>query len=244
LADFLPKHIAIVMDGNGRWAQKRGLERIKGHQAGVEAVKVIIRSCAEKGICVLSLFAFSSENWSRPDNEVQFLMALFIESLNQELDELHQHGIRLMFTGERSNLSQPLIHAMSRAERLTKNNKGLCLNIVVNYGGKWDIIQATRMLAQKVKAGEISADDINENMFSNYLSTRGIPCPDLFIRTSGEKRISNFLLWQLAYSELYFCDEYWPDFNIESLEKAVAFYTKCERRFGLTSEQVTKEPYA
>lgn len=226
------------MDGNGRWAQSRGLLRIEGHRAGVDAVKAVIRCCLQKNIPVLSLFAFSSENWSRPENEVEFLMQLFIEALGREVEELHQHGVRLRFTGNRQGLSQALCQEMSRAEERTAANQRLTLNIVVNYGGKWELVQATKTLAQKVRDGLISLDEINEESIGQALDTYGLPDPDLFIRTSGEQRISNFFLWQLAYTELYFSQVHWPDFNKEEFEKALASFSSRERRYGKTSQQL------
>ncbi|MFV0821844.1 isoprenyl transferase [Legionella micdadei] len=236
--DSLPQHIAIVMDGNGRWAENRGLLRIEGHRAGVEAVKTVIRCCLESQIPILSLFAFSSENWSRPENEVEFLMQLFIEALSHEVQELHQHGIQLRFTGDRQALSPTLCEQMHAAEELTKNNTRLTLNVVVNYGGKWDIVQATKSIAKKVFAGELTVDAIDESVLAEALSTHGLQDPDLFIRTSGEQRISNFFLWQLAYTELYFADVHWPDFNADEFQKALASFSRRERRYGKTSQQL------
>lgn len=231
----LPKHIAIVMDGNGRWAENRGLARIEGHKAGVETVKKMIGSCLEKKIACLSLFAFSSENWSRPIDEVNFLMELFVESLRKEITELNQHGIRIRFTGDREPLSAVLQKEMKESERLTQDNHDLILNVVVNYGGKWDIVTAARKMSQAVLNGELSPDEINESTFSQFLDTDELPEPDLFIRTSGELRISNFFLWQLAYTELYFTEVHWPDFREEELELALTSFSKRKRRFGQLS---------
>ncbi len=227
------------MDGNGRWAQSRGLLRIKGHRAGADAVKSTIRCCLQHQIPILSLFAFSSENWSRPENEVAFLMQLFVEALEREVQGLHHHGISLRFTGDMSGLSQALQEQMQLAEELTKNNKQLILNIVVNYGGKWDLVQAVKKIAKKVDAG-LSVDAIDESLLSQSLSTFDLPDPDLFIRTGGEKRISNFFLWQLAYTELYFADVHWPDFSAEEFEKALASFSRRERRYGKTSQQLNE----
>ena len=226
------------MDGNGRWAQSHGLLRVEGHRAGVEAVKTVIRCCLQRQIPILSLFAFSSENWSRPENEVEFLMQLFIEALGHEVKELHQHGVCLRFTGDRAALSRLLSDQMEEAERLTKNNTRLILNIVVNYGGKWDLVQATKSIAQRVYAGELAVDAIDESLVTEALSTYGLTDPDLFIRTSGEQRISNFFLWQLAYTELYFSEVLWPDFNLDEFEKALASFNQRERRFGKISQQL------
>lgn len=228
----IPQHIAIIMDGNGRWAEARGLPRIEGHKVGVEAVKKTIRFCIEKKIACLSLFAFSSENWSRPIEEVNFLMELFMAALQKELDELNQYGIKMRFTGDRSMLTPQLQAKMREAESLTQVNNQLILNIVVNYGGKWDIVNAAKQLAEAVAAGDISITDIDENTFSSYLDTKNLPEPDLFIRTSGELRISNFFLWQLAYTELYFTDIHWPDMNEKELETALQAFSKRQRRFG------------
>ncbi|MBI2785629.1 MAG: di-trans,poly-cis-decaprenylcistransferase [Legionella longbeachae] len=228
----IPQHVAIVMDGNGRWAESRGLLRIEGHKAGVESVKKMIRSCMTKKIPCLSLFAFSSENWSRPAEEVNFLMELFLESLRKELFELNQHGICIRFTGDRNLLSSLLQKQMQEAEVLTINNKQLILNVVVNYGGKWDLVNAAKKITRAVMSGELAVDDINEVNFARYLDTADLPDPDLFIRTSGELRISNFFLWQLAYTELYFSDVHWPDFDEHELELALASFNKRKRRFG------------
>lgn len=239
LNEILPRHIAIVMDGNGRWAQNRGLMRIEGHRAGVESVRTVIRCCLQKSIPILSLFAFSSENWSRPENEVEFLMQLFIEALEKEVHELHQHGIKLCFTGDRAALSQALQDQMKKAEKLTQKNDRLLLNIVVNYGGRWDITQAFQVLVQQILKNEKTVDQITESCITQSLNTYPLPNPDLFIRTSGEKRISNFFLWQLAYTELYFSDIHWPDFDEEEFNKALADFSLRERRFGKTSQQLT-----
>ncbi|KTD23835.1 undecaprenyl pyrophosphate synthetase [Legionella lansingensis] len=228
------------MDGNGRWAQNRGLLRVEGHRAGVETVKTVIRCCLQTQIPILSLFAFSSENWSRPENEVEFLMQLFIEALGHEVQELHQHGVCLRFTGDRTGLSQKLQEQMQSAEKLTTNNNRLILNVVVNYGGKWDIVQAVKAIAKQVCAGQLKLEDIDESLIGNALSTHDLPDPDLFIRTSGEQRISNFFLWQLAYTELYFTDIQWPDFTAEEFKKALTSFSLRERRYGKTSQQLNK----
>lgn len=236
MKEKLPQHVAIVMDGNGRWALQQGLPRIEGHRAGVQAVKEIVRCCAEMGIQYLSLFAFSSENWARPADEVEFLMSLFLEALNQEIAELHQSGIRLCFTGDRRALSESLQEQMQQAERLTEQNKKLLLNVMVNYGGKWDILTATQKIIQAIEKGELAADELDEQHFDAYLDTYPMPDPDLFIRTSGELRISNFYLWQLAYTELYFTEVFWPDFRTEEFKKALKAFSQRKRRFGQVSE--------
>lgn len=228
----LPRHIAIIMDGNGRWAENRGLARIEGHKAGVESVKKMIRCCLEKNIPCLSLFAFSSENWSRPITEVNFLMELFLEALRKELAELNQHGIRMHFTGDRSQLSSILQQQMQEAEELTRHNQQLILNVVVNYGGKWDIVSAAKKMTQAVINGDLNVNEINEHSFVQFLNTDGLPEPDLFIRTSGELRISNFFLWQLAYTELYFTEVHWPDFSEYELDLALDSFSQRNRRFG------------
>jgi undecaprenyl diphosphate synthase len=230
----IPKHVAIVMDGNGRWAESRGLPRSEGHRHGVGVVKNIVQACLKNQISVLSVWAFGSENWGRPAAEVNFLMDLFLQSLEKEQQELHEHGIRLRFTGNREQLSIVLREQMQRAEDLTCDNKKLILNVVLNYGGKWDIIQVTKQLATQVAAKSLAVDDITEQLFAQHLNTYGLPDPDLLIRTSGEQRISNFFLWQLAYSELYFSEVYWPDFTISDFEKALQAFSKRERRYGKT----------
>lgn len=232
----LPKHIAIVMDGNGRWAENRGLARIEGHRAGADSVRAVIRSCVEKNISCLSLFAFSSENWQRPTEEVNFLMELFIESLKKELEELNQHGIQIRFTGDRQRLSNALQQQMAEAEQVTRANQQLVLNIVVNYGGKWDVLTAAKKMTEAVLRGELELEQVDEEIFASFLDTYDLPEPDLFIRTSGELRISNFFLWQLAYTELYFTEAHWPDFNQEELERALDSFSKRKRRFGQVSK--------
>lgn len=225
------------MDGNGRWAERRGLPRVEGHRVGIEAVKSVIQCCIEKKIAVLSLFAFSSENWSRPETEVDFLMKLFIRALEQEIQTLHKHGISLRFIGDRTQLSEKLRTAMKASEELTKANRRLILNIAVNYSGKWDIIQAVNQLLSKHSAGNGEVFVINDSLFASFLSTHDLPEPDLFIRTSGELRISNFFLWQLAYTELYFTDTHWPDFSVQEFEKALTSFGLRNRRFGQVSTQ-------
>lgn len=233
LKDKLPQHIAIVMDGNGRWAEHRDLPRIEGHKAGVASVKKVVRCCLEKNIPYLSIFAFSSENWSRPSDEVNFLMELFLQSLKNELAELSDNGVGLRFTGDRSILSPVLQEQMQESEDLTRQNDQLTLNVVINYGGKWDIVTAAKKMHQLIVDGKVALNDINEQVFSECLSTRDLPDPDLFIRTSGELRISNFFIWQLAYTELYFTQVLWPDFNEYEFELALNAFKKRERRFGL-----------
>lgn len=229
------------MDGNGRWAENQGLPRLEGHRLGVEAVRGMVEICLKKKISILSLFAFSRENWARPVEEVNFLMDLFIESLDRELDALHEQGVRLMFIGNRSELSELLQTAMQSVEQHTQNNQVLVLNIVINYGGRWDIVEAARALAERVQSGALSLEDMSEHVFTEALATRQLPEPDLFIRTSGESRISNFFLWQLAYTELYFTDIHWPDFTKEAFEDALIWFASRERRYGKISKQLMNE---
>lgn len=225
------------MDGNGRWAEQRGLARVEGHQAGVAAVRASVQFCLKKKIPILSLFAFSAENWSRPMEEVDFLMGLFVKTISKELDELHEHGVRLRFIGDRTKLSSLLQMGMEQAEVVTRNNTALTLNIAVNYSGKWDVLQAVKTVIAQIELGEKSVHDLNESAFSSLLSTSEFPDPDLFIRTSGELRISNFFLWQLAYTELYFSALPWPDFTIDEFENALNSFSGRERRFGQLSQQ-------
>ena len=242
--DTLPQHVAIIMDGNGRWAQKRLLPRIAGHRAGVQSVKAMVETCGRKKIQALTLFAFSSENWRRPEEEVGLLMDLFLTALQRETRTLHKNNVRLRVIGERSAFGEKLRRQIDEAERLTAANTGLNLNVAANYGGKWDIVQAARLVGQRVEAGTLRADDISETLFESYLALDGLPEPDLFIRTGGEQRISNFLLWHLAYAELYFTDTLWPDFNGEAFELALSSFAKRQRRFGRTGEQLEQVPGA
>lgn len=237
LAD-LPQHIAIVMDGNGRWAKQRYLPRTAGHHEGVKAVRRVIEACVEKKVAVLTLFAFSSENWRRPPAEVKVLMDLFLQALKKEVSRLHKNNIRLRLIGERSAFSPALQQQMAQAEALTEHNTGLQLNIAANYGGRWDIVQAARRLAQQVAEHTLQAADIDEPLLTQTLSLADYPEPDLFIRTGGETRISNFLLWQLAYTELYFTPVLWPDFDQPAFIEALDAYAKRQRRFGHTGEQI------
>ena len=234
----LPRHIAIIMDGNGRWAQKRYLPRAAGHQAGVKTVRDIVDYCARHAIEVLTLFAFSSENWRRPKEEVSLLMGLFMATLQREVNKLDENGIRLRFIGDRNAFSPQLQEKIIAAERQTENNTGMNLVVAANYGGRWDMCQAMRKIAAQVRMDELSVDDIDENLISGQLSIADLPEPDLFIRTGGEKRVSNFLLWQLAYTELYFTDTLWPDFDQQCLQQAIEDFSTRERRFGHTGEQI------
>jgi undecaprenyl diphosphate synthase len=229
----VPRHIAIIMDGNGRWAKRRHLPRIAGHKRGVEAVRAAVRACGERGVQFLTLFAFSSENWRRPAEEVSLLMQLFQAALVNEVEKLHANGVRLKVVGDLQRFDAKIRHSIQQAENLTAANKSLTLTIAANYGGRWDILQAFNRFLKEKKAAEIRESDLTP-----YLAMAYAPEPDLFIRTGGEERISNFLLWQLAYSELYFTDTLWPDFDAAALDEAIASYRSRERRFGRTSEQV------
>ena len=233
-----PRHVAIIMDGNGRWAQQRHRPRLIGHRAGARAVKRSVEFCLEHGIGALTLFAFSSENWSRPSEEVGGLMKLFLGVLEREVDELHRLGARLRFIGERSRFNGSILARMQAAESLTAGNSRLQLNIAASYGGRQDITQAARALAEDVAAGRLLPQQIDEDALSARMALADLPAPDLFIRTGGELRISNFMLWQLAYTELWFTDTLWPDVDAATLQDALDHYAGRERRFGLTSAQV------
>lgn len=233
-----PKHIAIILDGNGRWAKKRFMPRFVGHQKGLKAVKRVVSYCANNGIEALTLFAFSTENWKRPKEEVSQLMGLFLKALKKEVHNLHENNVRLRVVGNKSSFSEEIQSYVRDAEKLTSKNSGLTLNIAANYGGRWDILQAVKAW-QKVNSN-VSIDELDEVELSKYMTTADLPEPDLLIRTGGEKRISNFLIWQMAYAEFYFTDTLWPDFNEDSLEKAIHSFNERERRFGKTSEQVSK----
>ncbi len=234
----LPRHIAIVMDGNGRWAKQRDLPRHSGHKAGVKSVRSSVEESVRHGIEVLTLFAFSSENWKRPQKEVSLLMDLFLVALQREVKRLKRNNVRLRIIGDRSAFSEKLQQRIVRAEQETADCSGLILQIAANYGGRWDITQAVRQLAERVAAGEIEPDLIQEETISHHLSFSDLPDPDLFIRTGGDQRISNFMLWQSAYSELYFTETYWPDFDAEAFAQALAYYAGRQRRFGMTGDQV------
>lgn len=240
----LPRHIAVIMDGNGRWAQRRGLPRYAGHPVGVEAVRRIVEACVGRGIEVLTLFAFSSENWHRPQKEVSLIMDLFIRSLRKEARRLHRNGVKLQIIGDRSAFSEKLQRQIAEVESLTAGNRGLLLQVAANYGGRWDITQAARRLAQRVAEGELDPSQIDESALEGMLSFPGLPEPDLFVRTGGEKRISNFLLWQCAYTELYFTDILWPDFDAAALDAALQDFANRQRRFGRTGEQVRDQAEA
>jgi len=231
----MPRHVAIIMDGNGRWAKRQRLPRIAGHRRGVESVRDVVAACAERGVGYLTLFAFSSENWRRPAEEVTLLMQLFQAALSCEVEKLHRNGVRLKVVGETQRFGPKIRALIEQAERLTADNQRLTLTIAANYGGRWDILQAVSKLIQH-QSGKL--ESIEESMLAPYLAMSYAPEPDLFIRTGGEQRISNFLLWQLAYSEFYFTDTLWPDFDAAALDAAIVSYRGRERRFGRTSDQV------
>ncbi|HET9865060.1 MAG TPA: polyprenyl diphosphate synthase [Steroidobacteraceae bacterium] len=233
-----PNHIAIIMDGNGRWAEARGLPRHAGHKEGVRPVRLCIEECARRRIGALTLFAFSSENWQRPAVEVGSLMQLFLESLDREVGELHRNGVRLRFIGDRQSLSVRLQARMAASEELTATNGALNLQVAVSYGGRWDILQAARRLAAAAASGALKPEDIDEQRFARELALGPVGDPDLFIRTGGDHRISNFLLWNLAYTELYVCETLWPDFDVANFEAALASFAGRERRFGRAGEQL------
>ena len=232
----LPRHIAIIMDGNGRWAKQRHLPRFAGHKRGVESVRAVVKACAQRGVEYLTLFAFSSENWRRPPDEVALLMQLFRGALSNEVEKLHRNGIRLKLVGDTQRFDPKIRQLIERGEALTATNKGLTLTIAANYGGRWDILQALSKLLREHP--DAAASPIKEEAVGPYLAMSYAPEPDLFIRTGGEQRVSNFLLWQLAYTELYFTDTLWPDFDASALETAIGSYRQRERRYGRTSEQV------
>ena len=233
----MPRHVAIIMDGNGRWATKRLLPRVAGHVKGVDSVRACVEACVDRGIEYLTIFAFSSENWRRPEEEVSLLMRLFVTALEREVAKMHANSIRLKVVGDLSRFDAKLREMIANAERRTANNTRLTLTVCANYGGRWDIMQATN----KMFAAHPGAAEFTEEMLAEYLAMAYAPEPDLFIRTGGEERISNFLLWQLAYSELYFTDTFWPDFSVESLDEAIASYQQRERRFGRTGAQLANK---
>lgn len=239
-AGKVPRHVAIIMDGNNRWARARRMNGVAGHKAGVNSVRSVVETCAREGVEVLTLFAFSSENWRRPEDEVSALMRLFLFALEREVKKLHKNNIRLRIIGDRSAFSPLLQEHMARAEEMTRDNTLMTLVIAANYGGHWDIAQATRQVAARVAAGELTPADITEDVIQQNLSIGDLPMPDLMIRTAGEQRISNFLLWHLAYTEFYFSEVYWPDFRAEEMRKALAAYSQRKRRFGQTDDQIDR----
>lgn len=234
------KHVCIIMDGNGRWAKKRFMPRFAGHKAGLNSVRKIVGSCVEQNIEVLTLFAFSSENWRRPKKEVTLLMELFAGALTREVKKLNNNNVQLRIIGDLSAFSEKIQKLVDEAIALCADNTGLILNIAANYGGRWDLVQAVKQIAHKVQQGEMSVDEINETVIEDHLSLRTMPEPDLFIRTGGEKRISNFIIWQLAYCEFYFTDALWPDFDQGMFEQAIESFSLRQRRFGRTGDQLTE----
>ena len=249
VAGEIPNHIAVIMDGNGRWARKRFLPRIAGHKRGVETVRDVVKQCVELNVKYLTLFAFSSENWRRPEEEVSFLMGLFMDALQREVTKLHDNNIRLVLIGDRNQFNKALVKQIKVSEKLTAKNTGLTLTIAANYGGRWDVMQAANQMIKARKTQKTTVqEDFSEPAFTEddltpFLAMHYAPEPDLFIRTGGEKRISNFLLWQLAYTELYFTDTLWPDFDKEAFDAAIDSYQQRERRFGRTSEQLPISQY-
>ncbi|WP_119394946.1 polyprenyl diphosphate synthase [Salinibius halmophilus] len=233
----IPRHIAIIMDGNNRWAKQRLLGGVAGHKASVEAVRAAVRRSAELGVEALTLFAFSSENWKRPQEEVSALMELFIWALEKESKRLAKNNLRLRIIGDRTALSSKINKLADEAERLTANNTGMSINVAVNYGGRWDITQAAKVLAEKVAAGELAASNIDESLLDQHTCLSDLPALDLLIRTAGEQRVSNFLLWQLAYAEFWFCEDLWPDFREHHIDQAVAVFNGRDRRFGSRESQ-------
>ncbi|USD65910.1 polyprenyl diphosphate synthase [Vibrio sp. SCSIO 43136] len=237
-SDALPKHIAVIMDGNGRWAKSQGKPRVFGHKAGVASVRKTISAASRLGIKAVTLFAFSSENWRRPEEEVSLLMELFMMVLSKEVKRMHKNGLRLRIIGDTSRFNQRLQDKIREAEQLTASNSGMVVNVAANYGGKWDITQAIQKIASQAQKGEILPDEIGEELVAEHLSMSDLPEVDLMIRTSGECRISNFVLWQMAYAEMYFTEQHWPEFDEQSLADAVAWFINRERRFGCTGEQI------
>lgn len=237
-SDLLPQHIAVIMDGNGRWAKQRGKPRIYGHRMAVKSVRETISTASRLGIKAITLFAFSSENWKRPEEEVSVLMDLFMAVLTREVKKLHKNNLRLQIIGDKTRFSNALQKKIAAAEELTQANTGTVINVAANYGGKWDITEAVKQVAQQVSDGQLQPQDITESTISQYLSMSDLPDVDLMIRTSGECRISNFMLWQMAYAELYFTDLFWPEFGEQALLDAIAWFINRERRFGCTSEQL------
>ena len=237
----IPVHIAVIMDGNGRWAKQKGKERIEGHQAGAEALRSTLEGCLSAGVKYLTVYAFSIENWNRTQEEVDALMYLFVQACHNELDNLMQNNIRFRAIGKLDMLNEECLNKLMETEEITKQNTALTLVVAISYGSQWEIVNAAKTIAEQVHSQQLDPQTIDENLFSSYLTTNFMPNPDLLIRTSGEFRISNFLLWQLAYSELYFTDIFWPDFTKEELYAAIASYQLRERRFGKTSEQIVKK---
>ncbi|MFN4257236.1 MAG: isoprenyl transferase [Saprospiraceae bacterium] len=238
IPDKVPKHIAIIMDGNGRWAKQKGMPRVLGHRSGVKSVREVTEAAAQIGVQYLTLYAFSTENWNRPPAEVTALMSLLVETIRGEIRDLNKNGVRLQAIGDIEQLPAASLRALRDGIEQTKDNQRITLVLALNYSAKWEILRAARLLAEQARAGQIRPEDINEAAFEQALTTHGIPDPELLIRTSGETRISNFLLWQIAYAELYFTPVFWPDFGEKELHQAILSYQRRERRFGMTSEQL------
>ena len=240
-ATYLPQHVAIVMDGNGRWAKSRGLPRVAGHRAGAKIVRYVVEYAAKRGVDILTLFAFGLENLARPQSEVNFLMSLFLDALESNTEELYKNNVQLRIIGDHRDFDEKLISQIYSSQELTKNNRGLKLIIALNYSGRWDIVEAARRIGKKIESQEINPDSVTTDLFHRQLCLSDLPEPDLLIRTSGEQRLSNFMLWQVAYTEIYFTPTHWPDFNRAIFDEALAFYRTRQRRFGLTPEQVKKQ---
>ncbi len=240
----VPQHVAVIMDGNGRWAKSRGLPRIAGHRKGVERVRDMVTACVEKGVQYLTLFAFSSENWRRPIQEVQLLLELFLTALDNEVKKLHKNNVRFRVIGDIGRFGEKITSRIHQAEALTRDNSAMTLIIAANYGGRWDIAQACAELARRAARGEVDPQSITEESLEPFLSLAGVPEPDLFIRSGGEQRVSNFLLWQLAYTEMYFTPVLWPEFDRAQFEQALVSYAGRQRRFGLTGEQIETARHA
>ena len=237
----IPRHIAIIMDGNGRWAKRRGLPRVAGHKKGVETVREIVETCAQIGVKFLTIYTFSTENWKRPKTEVSTLMRLIVKSLQTETNDLHANNIRLKTIGNTKILPDEVCSELNQAIEKTKNNDKLTLNLALSYSGRWELTEAIKSISEQYKNGNVKLDDINEDLISDHLSTKGMPDPDLLIRSGGEYRISNFLLWQIAYAEIYVTKVLWPEFRYTKLIEAIKDYQKRERRFGLVSEQISEK---
>ena len=238
-ANRIPQHVAIIMDGNGRWAKSKELDRIFGHREGVDSVDKVMEAASDLGVKYITLYAFSTENWNRPDTEVNALMEILSEALKKYIEKISQNNVRLMVIGDKSRLSKVTLSNLSEAEKMTEGNTGLTMILAISYSSRWEIVEAAKRIAAEVKTGALDVEAINEQIFSNHLATAGIPDPDLLVRTSGELRISNFLMWQLSYSELYFTPVSWPEFKKEQFFEAIIDYQKRERRFGKTSEQLS-----
>ena len=235
----IPQHVAIIMDGNGRWAKSKGLDRIFGHREGVDSVDKVMEAASDLGVKYITLYAFSTENWNRPEQEVNALMEILSQALKKYIEKISKNNVRLMVVRNKSRLSQLTLSNLSEAEKMTEMNTGLTMILAISYSSRWEIVEAAKRIASEVKAGSLNVDQIDEKVFSDHLATAGIPDPDLLIRTSGELRISNFLMWQLSYSELYFTPVSWPEFKTEQFFEAIIDYQKRERRFGKTSEQLS-----